>query len=1131
MGGKTATSSSSVSIPPEVLARYNSINARAENAANNPFKRYGNQASDFVAQINPQQMAGISGINAAANSYQPYMSSALTATNAGMGAADLGGLDINKYLSPYLSQVQGSTAALMNQANEQAQSGALGAAASSGAFGGDRAGIAAANLNQQNQLAMGKTMADIANQGYNVAAGIAQGQQAADLAARQANLARQMQGGAQLAGLGAQTQQLGLQGAQAQIGAGTLQQQTEQAGKDAMVQQFMQEQGYPFQVAQFLANIAMGTGSLSGSTTTSTSPRNWLGFASGGGVSGPMSASQQPIGGAGYVPEGNLPVGGLMIAEAPQMEKKGSSIGDVLKLMQAAGGMASGGVAGNRKGYYDGGFPRGLTSNGPEMPTEAWDTPIRSGEIPTGEEWDIAKNRGLAARPTMPETWHPQMPTEAWDTPIRSGQTPAGGVVPNARPNLNFEEAWDVPVRSGQPPMLNSPRPMPGPAGQAALNLAAARPQPRPAGLGAAQVAPAPTADLGASGSDVVPARPSSDMMVDTGKIPSGNLASAVPLDKQLGYMWQELQSPQYNRFLKSQFATPGDAAISFRSIYEGAAPDADRMRISYANDVYRAAQSGDLSKLPENAQTAYNFLIQQGATPVQAAGAVGNLMVESYSRVDPNAFNPDDKGGVSFGIAQWHDPARLNGLLEYAGVDPSVLRGMPASTPEGRYYSTGVGSNDGGLGAANINAPAQQGSPGIFGSSKPWDQRNFIGKFFHNPNGSLNSNAVMALLSGLGRAAEAPTVSPLGALISGVGAGSDTYRQLQKQAADIEQTKAQTEQTKIQSTALRFFKPEGGQAMVILPNGQPVSYWDFMSNPAMQSQFGPQEVASVRAQAAASGVAAPDAQQQGAVSNNIFSDKTGQAILAREGSYTNGPNYDAAIAQSAQIRAGVNADATSALGMHDNTVEQVRAISDYLAQPASMQPGALGEARAQIVKYVNSMLAGIPGFGPNYLGNADTDADVLNKIRTAAATVVAQGADQSSAQALMTIANGMPNGNITPDANAAIMANILVQQQKAIDKDRLYADYAEQTPGKTVFGAAEMFSRLNGRYDAERDAMQRLVKIGGTRSADGGHTVMELLTSGTLSPEEAQGLISTALGGNAPDGMYRYFIPYQAGG
>lgn len=78
------------------------------------------------------------------------------------------------------------------------------------------------------------------------------------------------------AALAQQQQQALLNSGQAQIGAGTLMQQTNQAQKTAEYQQFLQERGYDFQVAQFLANIAMGTGALSGSTTTTTSPMPFM---------------------------------------------------------------------------------------------------------------------------------------------------------------------------------------------------------------------------------------------------------------------------------------------------------------------------------------------------------------------------------------------------------------------------------------------------------------------------------------------------------------------------------------------------------------------------------------------------------------------------------------------------------------------------------------------------------------------------------------------------------------------------------------------------------------------------------------------------------------------------------------
>ena len=63
MGGKTSKSTQTVSIPPEVLARYNAVNARAEQVAGTPFQPYSYNPADFVAQLTPTQLAGIQNVN------------------------------------------------------------------------------------------------------------------------------------------------------------------------------------------------------------------------------------------------------------------------------------------------------------------------------------------------------------------------------------------------------------------------------------------------------------------------------------------------------------------------------------------------------------------------------------------------------------------------------------------------------------------------------------------------------------------------------------------------------------------------------------------------------------------------------------------------------------------------------------------------------------------------------------------------------------------------------------------------------------------------------------------------------------------------------------------------------------
>lgn len=378
MGGKSSQSTQQIQIPPEVLARYNAVNARAEVAAATPFQQYSTDPSSFVAPLTQTQQAGVANTNYYSGAAQPYYAAATqqlggaqaaaipfyqqaaqqvgqaqamsqplqqSAANAynqayagaqpfqdlatglslagaqGVNPEQLGGQQINRYMSPYLANVLQGTAALQNQMNQQAMSGQTGNAIRQGAFGGDRAGIAAANLAQQQQLASNKIFSDILNQGYGQALSTAQQQQGLGLSAAQANRAALQQAaqqalgigqqgyaqglglgqaqaalgqqqfgqgitsaqqnaalGAGLYGMGSQTAQglanlgagaqaAGLQGAQAQLAAGQAQQQTEQAGLQALYNQFLQQQSYPFQVAQFLGNIAMGTGALSGSTT------------------------------------------------------------------------------------------------------------------------------------------------------------------------------------------------------------------------------------------------------------------------------------------------------------------------------------------------------------------------------------------------------------------------------------------------------------------------------------------------------------------------------------------------------------------------------------------------------------------------------------------------------------------------------------------------------------------------------------------------------------------------------------------------------------------------------------------------------------------------------------------------
>lgn len=269
-GGGTQTTTQEVKIPPEVMARYNSVNARAEEVAQQPFQKY---SGEFVAPLTETQRSGIGATSQYSQYAQPafQMGQGLTLS----GAQDVGPLtggQIGYYMNPFLQGVADPTIRALQQQQGRDRAMQQAQAIKSGAFGGDRAGIERALLQGQQELATAQAVAPIFAQGYQQAVNTAQGQQGVVAA----DLARRMQAGQQVANLGTAGQQAALQGAQAQIQAGTLEQQTKQALDTAKYQEFLQERGFPYQQAQFLANIAMGTGALSGSTTTTTQPTGFF---------------------------------------------------------------------------------------------------------------------------------------------------------------------------------------------------------------------------------------------------------------------------------------------------------------------------------------------------------------------------------------------------------------------------------------------------------------------------------------------------------------------------------------------------------------------------------------------------------------------------------------------------------------------------------------------------------------------------------------------------------------------------------------------------------------------------------------------------------------------------------------
>ena len=104
MGGKTGTTSSATTIPPEVMARYNAVNTRAEGVATKPFQQYGTTPEAFVAPLNEQQRTGQTGMIQYANAAHPVLNQVQQGyTPEGFSQG------VQGYMNPYLQSAVGAT--------------------------------------------------------------------------------------------------------------------------------------------------------------------------------------------------------------------------------------------------------------------------------------------------------------------------------------------------------------------------------------------------------------------------------------------------------------------------------------------------------------------------------------------------------------------------------------------------------------------------------------------------------------------------------------------------------------------------------------------------------------------------------------------------------------------------------------------------------------------------------------------------------------------------------------------------------------------------------------------------------------------------------------------------------------
>lgn len=1230
MGGKSSSSTQQQTIPPDVLARYNSVNATAAQVAQTPFQTYGGQ---FVAPVNGTQRAGISGVAGSATEAQPFFAQAesglgaaqnavnpinagaagLTAMSAGpVNAQQIGDNQIAQFENPYLQQVLGSTEQLINQQNEQQASGQTGNAIQSGAFGGDRAGIAQANLAQQQDIAAGNVYSGIESNAFNTALGAAQQQQGVNLSAAQANRAALAAAGSQLAtigntaytegantasetaNLGAGAQTAAQTGYQNELAAGTVEQQTRQAQDTALYNQFLQQQSYPFQTTQFLANIAEGTGALSGSTTTNTQPG---GFFSDERLKEDVQEvgrlfDGQKIVRFRYKGDPRMRIG--LIAQdvakhhrdAVGTHESGYHTVDYGKATDSAadrGHFARGGLAPtqHRGGIID------ISDLKPHM-ADGGITPVAgvgAGDINSvlnAQQAMYTKTPGSAMR-SVPSTpaQHYTLPAPAAPPPApASGLSNAQGLAKLGKDASSiYKGVAGTPAKKHAAPSAGDSD-APADAHVASEGLTNAMFDPSE-GLGGPTDADI-SSGLAAAPAAVAAAPAAAPPNADGGRV--GLAAGGTPYSDPDG----ALDIPEVSSNYQLQKPAPMPQAQSGLSQLEGLAGTAASIACMFAaggsvrpglaggGDADDAIPFSDVSEANTNLATYApdDDLFGHSprgktvaALPTNPAGQIGTKPLPP-ARIDPTiaraskpvpglqpvpaAPTAPDTSAPPPGLATPDLGAQLDtqnttpGVPAAAGLAPPAVPATSAPpAASAAPAASGAPTRGAAPPAASAGAPdaAPDSSSGLGGLGT-----SIKGKLGEIWDGMKHADSdtlqrVMPLLSGLAAMGTAPTRHLGVALAAGIGAGADSYMQTRQQNLEAAQiaAKTQSQNAGTNLTNIEAARRAGllaNEAFFTMDNGQPGVWLANGSSMTLQQWLAMDKPPATRGSSVALGAAnnpalavAKVGQSHGYGTPNATPSPGFAHLTDDEVSYLNGRSMApvnfteagraTATKRTAEIESDLAARAADARAMGTQLTNFASTVSqspDSGLSQGILQPWKITAARAWN-DFIGSVGHSELAVDPQSMDNAL----IQNKLATGLQFAATQSSGQHAYEALRTASEANPSGQISRSAAAEMVANLMVEKQRAIDESG-YESEARSRVSKNPNGydASDARALFRARYSdqsyqKERDALVHMILARPNGGSDG--SVLQQMLSGDkrYNPRDLEAAY------DAP-GLTRYF-------
>jgi hypothetical protein len=1070
-GGKGVQQTSQTNALPTFAAAnaYNTALGRIDAATSQPFQKYSSDPNAYVAPLTSTQTGAIQNVTGLQGMTDPYYRAAGAMTMAGAAPVNrLTSGQIQEYMNPYMAQVVDPVQnALrqqfgMQQAQQQAQ------AIKSGAFGGERAGVERALLRGQQGLALGQALSPLYQTGYGQALQTAQGQQGVEAA----NLQRLLGAGAQAGGLGTAAQQAALQQASAQLQAGTLEQQTQTAQKQALYNEFQKQRMYPLQTAQLYAQAAGSLGPLMGSTSMGYQQMPFFGgFAADGGV---IKGYDEGLGAAR--------MGGAVVDLEPGRDYwEGGSAG-----------YADGGAAGfeNIVAQHRAGIM-------PHMEEVAFPTgEFRTGEAPKAGELTAARTGGLGSMLTKGADLAKRGISikEAYDKPGSSyldiakaglGMASGGDVESDAMSDL-----LNNPIRVSKPLETQQPQKKEG-SGLGGLLKAGA-------GMAANYFMPGSgplvSAGLGAMG------------MADGGR---AEYEEGGPTEGEFfkrGILGAESNRRQFDRYGRTLTSPKGAEGIS--QIMPGTGPEAaklaglpyDRQRLQSDAD-YNAALG----------QAYFNKQLKDFGTEELAAAAYN----AGPGRVRQALARAEREGGDVMSYLPAETRAYVPTAMRKAGLDQDTLgrnvaglgsreRGMMALYPEAKAAPAGVMPGERGIGSGQVS------------------DKGFMERIEEKPE-----RLIVPILQGLGAMAGSKNRYALGALAEGLGAGAGSYMEMQQKEADIlkrrQEAATEAEETrrkaaevgeveattgllgaetgeKILNIAGGAFKQVGPDWFVLNDQGQ----WVHLER--WRQEGGPLVGGAAAAAAAnslsrslgvkpsagtptvtgeqAAPTTAPSATQPPPMppttpvetTPGIVWNPQAEKLAKNEYGKFTGPGAAAMQQKSDSYVAQTSQGADAAFATRPMHADVARIIAQAATQKGLNAPGIGFTATSGIVGALNR-LANAGGIQGDVFGDARTQQDLSDKLNGISARLATTESGQRALGALQSTIQTMPDLNKTPAAAAENAADNIMNNQRAADRLSHMRKYGSISNNR-FSDADTAFNTTNTatKYNQERDAIRDLI-------------------------------------------------------